>query len=409
MTARHLLHPLRAARALQSKISAHLHIASFAYHGRRRFRRDNRYNLEHVSIGFLSRLDTRNDDKSILARICDAYCAAVQELTKAQGAPTTDWSSGSSDPRLSRVRQALLARDLPALAQMYGNFYRDACSSGLLGAPGGLAKAYFSGNISDLYRHFYLSHVLYRLDYWKEITRGRYPLQALRGPGIGNPFGVVIEGIHVSVGAEYAHYCAQRVMEQLDRDDATVVEIGGGFGGIAYYLLRDRPGTRYIDIDIPEYLALAAYYLMKAFPHLNVLLYREGALSRESLSKADIVLVPRAALSQLPPDCADLTYTSHGMATLSSAATRQCMHGVSRITRKRLFFISNRGPAANISGIIQDQEARFELKETSESGWHSHKISGAGVGGATMREASTLVEQSYDRSDHPTASQSARS
>ena len=76
--------------------------------------------------------------------------------------------------------------------------------------------------------------------------------------GIGNPFGAVIEDILVEEGAPYRHYCAQQVRSLLSSGKATVVEVGGGFGGMAYYLLRDAIGTRYIDFDVPETIALAS-------------------------------------------------------------------------------------------------------------------------------------------------------
>jgi putative sugar O-methyltransferase len=278
---------------------------------------------------------------------------------------------------------------------MYRNFFRDACSTGILGAPGGLSQAYFSGEIRDVHRHFYLSHVLYRLDYWKSLTDGRYTLRDLAGPGVGNPFGVIIDGTHISVGAEYSHYCSHRVREELDPGIATVSEIGGGFGRIAYYLLRDRPETKYVDFDLPENVALASYYLMKALPNLRFLLYGEKTMTRESIAEANVVMLPRSALTTVPAGSIDLTFTSHGISEFSTEDLGHSLREISRITKKKLLLMSNRAVSQVISQSVQSQHLAFSLVESRESGWHSYKVSGAGVGGTNSMDALTIVENSY--------------
>lgn len=394
-----LCHPILTARKAKSRLATHVHMLTFAYHGKRRFRGDPRYELQNVTDGFRSQIDTRSDDREILERICDAYTKTIER----QGSEPHSYHAGG---RWQEVRQrslgpvvrALVTRDISALAQMYRNFFRDACSAGILGAPGGLSKAYFCQRIRDVHRHFYLSHVLYRLDYWKSLTGGRYALRDLAGPGVGNPFGVTIDGTHISVGAEYSHYCSHRVREQLDPDIGTVAEFGGGFGGIAYYLLRDRAGIKYVDFDLPENVALASYYLMKALPDLKFLCYGEKTITRESIAEANVVMLPRFALNVVPARSVDLTFTSHGMSELSTDELGRCIREISRITNKRLLFMSNRGASQRISECVQRQSPAFALEDSCESGWHSYKVSGAGVGGVAFADASTMIENCYIRS-----------
>jgi putative sugar O-methyltransferase len=393
-----LRHPILAARKAKARLSTHVNMLTFAYHGKRRFRGDSRYDLQNVTDGFQSRIDDQTDDTKILERICDAYNKAVERQTSG---PDFYQASGRwqeiRQRSLGPVLRALLTRDIRGLGRMYRNFFRDACSSGILGAPGGLSRAYFSGRIKDVHRHFYLSHVLYRLDYWKALTNDRYALRDLAGPGVGNPFGVTIDGTHISVGAEHSHYCSRRVSEQLDAGIATIAEIGGSFGGIAYYLLRDRPETTYVDFDIPENVALASYYLMKAFPDYKFLCYGEGDVTRESIVEANVVMLPRVALSTFPAGTVDLTFTSHGMSELSTGDLGHYLTEVDRITDMRLLFMSNRGVSQAISESVQKEHPVFALVESRESGWHSYKVSGAGVGGAASADAATIVENSYIR------------
>ena len=51
-----------------------------------------------------------------------------------------------------------------------------------------------------------------------------------------------------------------------------------------------------------------------------------------------------------------------------------------------------------IEALVEKEHTSFELTETRTSGWHSHKVSGAGVGGAAGLADSTILEQRYTRS-----------
>ena len=401
MKLQYLRHPILTAKKARSRLSAHLDMMTFAFHGKHRFRGDPRYDLQNVTNGFRVQIDDRTDDARILGRICEAYIRTVQQqVSESQYFDASGRWQEIRRRSLVPVVRALLTRDISALGTMYRNFFRDACSAGILGAPGGLSQAYFSGRIRDVHRHFYLSHVLCRLDYWESLTKGRYTTRDLAGPGVGNPFGVIIDGTHVSVGAEYSHYCSHRVRGQLDPESATVAEIGGGFGGIACYLLRDRAATRYVGFDLPENIALASYYLMRALPKLKFLCYGEKALTRVSIAEADVVMLPRFALASVPARSVDLTFTSHGMSELSADELAHYVREISRITNKRLFFMSNRAVSQGISECVRTQSPSFALEESCESGWHSYKVSGAGIGGAASADASTIIENCYSRECH---------
>jgi hypothetical protein len=168
---------------------------------------------------------------------------------------------------------------------------------------------------------------------------------------------------------------------------------------MAYYLLRDRPNTTYFDFDVPESIALASYYLIKAFPKLKFLLYGEGELTKKTIADADVVLLPAFELENMPAESADITFSSHVMSDISPSAMAEYLRHIERITTNCLFLIGKQQGSESISELLNLKENSFELSETRTSGWHSHKISGAGVGGAAGLAASTMFEQRYTR-DH---------
>lgn len=342
--------------------------------GKRHYERDCRYDLQNVTAGFAQRVDKSTSDEALLDRICIAYHKAV---TRQQSAlpiyDATEWWAEIRRRSLAPVRDALLARDLGGLRRMYGNFFRDPCSTGLVGVPYGMSRAYFGGKIKDLHRQFYLADCLRRIDYWKKQCGAQYTLHALAGPNIGNPFGITIAGTFVRDGAAYQHYCAYRIFNLLGARLSAVAEIGGGFGGMAYYLLRDHPRISYLDLDVPESLALASYYLMTALPHLRFMLYGEGEITDKAIAEFDVILMPLFELPAVPDNCVDLSFSSHALSDVSTEASVNYLDNIARTTRKLFYNIGVAQVDQEVPPKIYGRWGSFSLAESRASGWNGHK------------------------------------
>ena len=371
----HFRHPVRTANRAKALVEERLNTLRFADRGERHFASDARYDLQSVREGFAARIDDHSLDTALLDRICTSYIKAAkrEQLVPAAYKATVWWERQRR--RLQPVIQALMARDTAALRRMYQNFFRDPCSTGLI-IPPKMAKHYFGNTLTgSFHRRLYLLDSLYRIDYWRVQTGGRFTVRDLSGPAIGNPFGVMVDRTLVRPEAEYQHYCAHKIGSLLGSKTAVVAEVGGGFGGTAYYLLRDRPGTTYIDFDVPESVALAAYYLLKAFPKLRFLLYGEEELTREAISRSDVVLMPVFELATMPPACVDVTFSSHAMSDLSQEAMIDYLRHVAHMTREYFFYVG--GPSHKaISDLLGAQYHLFTLAETSSSGRHHHRREG---------------------------------
>ena len=318
-----LLHPLRTLGIVKTRLLAHLNMRRFASHSERHYRGDRRYDLRNVTEGFTSRRDdsgnsgnlgNSGNDTALLKRICEAYAKSVKDQ---QDAPAsygpTEWWRQLRVSSLGPVMRALQDRDVETLRRMYGNFFRDPCAIGLVAVPYGMSKAYFRGPIRAIYRRTCMGDALYRIDHWTSETGGRFELAKLAGPMVGNPFGVSIQGTLVQAGAEYQHYCAHKILDQLNSERRVIAEIGGGYGGMAYYLLRDGGRLRYIDFDVPESIALTSYYLLKAFPSLRFLLYGEKELNEESMATSDVILMPLFTMANIPAGSTTVMFSSHAM------------------------------------------------------------------------------------------------
>jgi putative sugar O-methyltransferase len=371
---KYLRHPVRTLDAAGALVKTRLAIRSSAADGRRRYKNDPRYDLQNVTTGFASRLDTCADDSELLLRICNAYIKSIQQPQFASEVyKATDWWSEIRSRSLQPVIQALMSRDISTLRRMYQNFFRDPCSTGLLSVPYGMSKAYFGKKITDVNRHFYLSDSLRRLDYWSLMTQDRFNISVLHDSKIGNPFGICLDGTFIRSGAPYQHYCSCRISSVLDSNKHVVVEIGGGFGGMAYYLLRDRNVT-YIDFDVPESIALISYYLLKAFPHLQVHLFGEASFEHPMADRADVYLMPLSELSFMPTESVDIVFSSHAMSDLSRKALQSYLHTIDRITRDSFLYIGNRSTADAIGEVIRRDYPLSEPTQMSHSRWNESEF-----------------------------------
>lgn len=373
---KHLRHPLRTANAVKGRIATYLDQKRFVDFGERRFCGDARYDLRNVTRGFVSRIDDSGDDAALFERICTAYIKAVeQQRYAAEIYQPSEWWRDVRERSLGPVMHALQTRDFVTLRKMYRNFFRDRCSTGLIGMPYGMSQGYLGGKSKDFYRRLYLTDVLYRIYCWIERTEGRFHLCDLAGPRIGNPFGVEIEETLVTTAAAYQHYCAWRLSSELGSGRNLIAEIGGGFGGTAYYLLRDRTDSTYLDFDVPESIALTSYYLLKAFPKLNFLLYGEKDLTSEELSAADVLLMPLFEIEKVPVKSVDIVFSSHAIYDVSCKAMAGYLENIGRITQGCFLCIGNSQRATTISRMASERVAPFQLIAQRPSGWNSHSYS----------------------------------
>ena len=373
LKAKHLRHPFRTMATAKVLLKTYLDVKLFPYRSRLRYRGDPRYKLQNITEGFASRIDNSDNDEQLLERICAAYIKAAehQEAARKTYQPSRWWTEQRQE-RLQPVTQALRKRDIRALRLMYRNFYRDSCSSGLV-ARSGMPWANGRKEMRNIDGHFYLGDSLCGIDHWKVRTRGRFAIADLAGPNIGNPFGVMVDGMLVRFKAPYQHYCAHRLSTLLDAGPASVAEIGGGFGGMAYFLLRDRQLLTYFDFDLPETIALASYFLMKAFPALNFVLYGEKELKSEEMAGANVVLMPLFQLGQMPPRSVDVAFSSFAVSSVAAELMSDYVESICRVTRGHFLCIAGGKSGANTILKLATQRKDVRVVETCVSAWNGHK------------------------------------
>lgn len=77
------------------------------------------------------------------------------------------------------------------------------------------------------------------------------------------------------------------------RERPTIVEIGGGFGALAFCVKRVVPQVRYVIVDLPGSLVHSGCWLAQWRPDTSIAVYQPGS----AMPGADFVLVPHTAFA----------------------------------------------------------------------------------------------------------------
>ena len=296
-----------------------------------------------VEEAFAPRKAALTEDSTLLQRVVEAYRKAkkIQQSAMSYYQVSNEWIPVYNSC-LKDVMAALEQGDLEKLGEIYRNFMRNQCSAGLVGLPVDMNRCYFSGNISNKHKKLYLYDSLHRFWLWKNLSGKTADIKSLTSPDIGNPFGYYIDGNFIKTGSDYQHYYAS-VIDRLTKstERRLVVELGGGYGGMAYYLIRDGVNLTYVDYDLPENLALASFYLLSAFPDKKILLFGEEPVPDSRLSEYDVVLMPNFEIEKMSDLCADMVFNSYSLAEMSSEAVSNYISIFNRIAKKYIFHVNH--------------------------------------------------------------------
>jgi len=207
----------------------------------------------------------------------------------------------------ARVTEMLEERTrLPADVRP-SSLWMDACSAFdyMLGLPDeAFAKLrlhtyHFTG---DNYQYYVFREGEAKLwETWRSLTAGipsayvlSEPTGAIQGIGLQTPDGRRVSQDILRFQEVITTLWRESVLAELPSDSA-VLEIGGGYGGLAHHLSRLTTPRTYVIVDLPEMLLFSAAYLSLLNPDKRVAMY--DASHPENDLDGDFVLVPNYRLS----------------------------------------------------------------------------------------------------------------
>lgn len=157
---------------------------------------------------------------------------------------------------------------------------------------------------------------------------------------IGNPWGVMLDDTFVvPKAARFSHNAFQIKELSSGIEHPIVCEIGSGYGALSCYCKKYIPNVTYINVDIPETLLLAAYYVKSIHPDSSIYLYKGGDISEIDFSKFSFVFLPNYMIEKMVYNSVDVFFNSFSLSEMSLESNKAYLNEIARIGRK--YFLHN--------------------------------------------------------------------
>ncbi len=148
-----------------------------------------------------------------------------------------------------------------------------------------------------------------------------------------------------------------------------LLEIGGGYGGMAHHLVETLGNTTYVIVDLPETLVFSASYLALHNPGKKIYLYAKDTFADviAGVDSYDFILVPNYVLKQLSHLRFDLAINIASLQEMRRAQAEEYLDFIKE--RVSVFYSDNQDhqPANAELGTLYDLLVpRFRLTEIPE-------------------------------------------
>lgn len=306
--------------------------------------------------------------RRIVAGLLEAYTRAEADALNAPPALRVgeNWKRVLMSNR-KEFYAAVLKGDVEWITERLGNFCRNELGFAIIGD-----EASFRSFAAHPVQEPWLQH---HMDVWRALVDGEPGLAEAAMPPIGNPYGYDVDGHIINWNSFVNHTRAFRALRLLeDEPRPLLAEIGGGFGGYAYQLLRTNRPLTYMNFDLPENLLISSYYLSVAFPDKKILLYDSDSMSldRSTLEQYDAVLMPNFMLPRLQDSCVDLFLNTISFSEMEHATICEYFSQIDR-TVKRYFYHENLSchpPYKGFPVAVFPRLERFRQLFASFVPWH---------------------------------------
>jgi putative sugar O-methyltransferase len=285
-------------------------------------------------------------------RIIESYAKAKRDQRDCDQAfsPSNEWLPIYSKS-LNGLMAALNSKSPRELISILDNFWRLPCSTGLVGCPFDMktlwARQSEGGKRKLDYKYaYFISDSIFRIRLWEALSGAqlsRASLDRLASHDYGNPYGLHVQGKFLRSGCDYHLHYSDKLSSYI-RDNPSVNrpivgELGGGFGGMAYYFTRDNMRSCYIDFDLPEILVLSQAYLLTALDASEVVLYGEYA-ETDAICARRVALLPSFCIKDFPESSFDAFFNSYSLSEMDAHSVDVYVSQIARLLKGGSGFLS---------------------------------------------------------------------
>lgn len=175
---------------------------------------------------------------------------------------------------------------------------------------------------------------------WIEISDD-FEFHKLAFPEIGNPWGFDINQVFaIEPSMEYVFYAQQIAKLTTGIANPKILEIGGGFGGLAFYLKKIAPNVKYFGMDVTENLVLQKYFLTSAFGPGKVKLIKnkqEFCYINQFQSDTTTTLLPNRLIEEFEDNYFDIVVNFRSFAEMPSSSLSNYLKQSSRISKRFIY------------------------------------------------------------------------
>jgi hypothetical protein len=279
-----------------------------------------------------SEVEPENENETV-QRVISSFNAAQRALNNVSSPylPSGRWK-GFLRNRLGNFYDFMERNDRTEAFRYFRNFFRNASISGLWCGDVNVFEVFCHDRAAQLSRERLMKeqYIIWRTAL-PEVSSAE-----LDAPRVGNPWGFRL-GEYLLYEPVFIDNFQAHFFSGLLRglSHPVVLEIGGGFGGLAHHLMRSCPNSKYIGYDLPENIALQTYYLCSIFPKARVLTYQENipSLTVDVLDDFDFVLLPNFELTRAGSLIADLIVSVRVLSSISPEAITEYFSQIDRIGR----------------------------------------------------------------------------
>jgi hypothetical protein len=269
-----------------------------------------------------------NQPDEIDLQIAEEMLAIRQHVSIGNSA-TGEWDWINRNKRSSFLR-AVAEGDRNSLALLMCNLFRGDASFGIVTGS-------FDGLRIREKRLELENNVLLDLDTWSELTDQSDVSQLHLKPEWGNPFGAVIDGGLIAPDTPRHDYFAVRTLH-LAQSEGTpcpaILEIGGGYGGMALQIVRRSGAVAYIDCDLPETLLVAYYFLRKSCG--KAVRWAFDGVQQKDLMPGAIILVPAEVVGRVACDVR-VVFNSNSLSEMAKTTVEGYFDFVNRLGPKHIY------------------------------------------------------------------------
>jgi len=160
----------------------------------------------------------------------------------------------------------------------------------------------------------------------------------------GYGFEYTYGGSSVMINNDLLRY--MEIIEKLDNQKilndktSSILEIGGGYGGLAVQFKKNFTDLTYYIVDIPQTLYFSVSHIMNVFPESNIYIYQDGD-GIVDFCKYDFVFLPPWGISAVPDNSVDITVNQASLGEMTAKQVDFYLTNIARVN-KVVFLSHNR-------------------------------------------------------------------